>query len=88
MFAAELLAERTFGRKAAKDVGDEIVQHLVSKTLHFIKRSSEDRTVLACGRRVSERFEFLEYLPVFDWPRCRTCFGTEQSEQVVSSSSA
>ena len=67
------------GRRAAGSVEDEIVQHTKLKTLHL---SHDVHTfVLSCGRRFSlETHTHLFGFPVFDYPRCRDCFGNLQEE--------
>ena len=74
--ASEVLACAAQGRRAARDPGDDLYQHVVNRTLHIVKRFELRFERLACGRLINESFERLEFIPTFDWPKCKTCFGT------------
>ena len=65
------------GRRAAGNVDDTVVQHIKIKTLHLCNELGEQ--VLACGRRFNkDTHQVLRTFPVFEYPRCKDCFGTVQ----------
>jgi hypothetical protein len=59
-----------------------VAQHMEHKTLHLVRHSSagsregEASTHLECGRQIWPAFRILGYMPEFQWPRCKTCFGS------------
>ena len=72
--AAEALASRTIAaRKAAGDPGGDMFQHVGSRVVHLTAKGPEP--FLACGRRLSDRYEKLGASVHFGWPRCRQCVG-------------
>lgn len=65
-----------YTRRPARNPDDYFVQHVTLKTLH-LKRSEESETMhMVCGRVITDKFEIMEFIPVFDWPRCKICFGS------------
>ena len=56
-------------RKVDESEGIETVDDLRSKIAEGLICK------LTCGRIFSDNFAFLRIIPVFDWPKCRTCFG-------------
>ena len=76
--AAEALASRTIAvRKAAGDPSGNMFQHVGSRVVHLAARGSEP--FLACGRRLSDKYEKLGTSVHFEWPKCRQCFGFDAS---------
>ena len=77
--AADLAAEEVASvfrpRKASHDQGDFMFQHKTRRTVHLIKRSSLDYSILSCGRKVTDQFEKLASFPNFEFPMCIDCFG-------------
>jgi hypothetical protein len=76
--AAEALASRTIAvRKAAGDPSGNTFQRVGSRVVHLAARGSEP--FLACGRRLSDKYEKLGTSVHFEWPKCRQCFGFDAS---------
>lgn len=78
--AAETFAQRSTGRFPARNAGEDIAQHKVSRTLHLVKQFVSDKQLLACGRQLNEAYEVLACIPVFEWPKCKVCFGSKSSD--------
>lgn len=75
--AAEAVAEAVVGRRPARNPDDFVVQHKTLKTLHMLRKSDGPVQKLTCGRVLSDKFEVLHVIPLFDWPKCGICYGAK-----------
>ena len=75
--AVEAVVEAGGGRRPAKNPDDFVIQHKQLKTLHMLRRSDDTVQRLACGRVLSDKFEVLHVIPLFDWPKCGVCYGSK-----------
>ena len=81
--AAVLAKPGTKCRRPAKIEGRTLVQHKVLKTLHLGRFGSEN--LLSCGRNYSKAtHDVLEHDPLFQWPRCKDCYGKTLDNEISS----
>ena len=77
MFFEERWIPQVRGRRPAKNPDDFVIQHKQLKTLHMLRRSEDTVQRLACGRVLSDKFEVLHIIPLFDWLKCGVCYGSK-----------
>ena len=85
--AAVLAKPGTRCRRPAKLAGCTLFQHKVLKTLHLGRLGSDN--LLSCGRNYSKAtHDEIEHDPLFQWPRCKDCFGKVTLDDEISSGCA